>query len=48
MKGHEITAYDAQYVYLAQKMGLKLATFDEKLMRIPGLGFDFEKTSQIR
>jgi len=35
---HEITAYDAQYVILAKKLGVKLLTFDEKLLGIKEVG----------
>lgn len=41
MDKYKITSYDAQYVNLALKKGLKLVTFDEKLAKIKRIAFDF-------
>lgn len=43
MEKYATTSYDSQYVFLAQKMGLKLATFDEKLREIEEVVFDFDR-----
>ena len=42
MDKYQITSYDAQYLYLAEKMNLKLATFDEKLEAIESTKFNFK------
>ena len=42
MDKYQITSYDAQYVYLAEKMNLKLATFDEKLGKIESTKYIFK------
>lgn len=41
MDQHQITSYDAKYVHLAQKMNLKLATFDDKLEKIESIKYEF-------
>lgn len=41
MDKFKISAYDAQYVNLAIKKGVKLMTFDAKLQKIKETGFEF-------
>ncbi len=43
MDEYQITSYDAQYLYLAQKMNLRLATFDEKLEKIESTKYNFKR-----
>lgn len=42
---HEVTMYDAQYLYLAKKFGCKVVSFDKKLLAISDWVIAPSKTS---